>query len=238
MTCKNELELICAEFHLALTDVEKKLIELGEDGLLLEKKTEKPMPISYDHKPLGLQLNRIYFAIAALMLKNVENILEIGTGTGWSTAAFSSLFPEAIIYTIDLPEDDPNYKHGHRGETDQREIRRRENINRENIILIEKNSFFLPSMDLPKKFELILVDGDHEYPQVAGDIMFAYSHIVEGGFIFMHDYSIMHSNDNVSHMVDWMEERVPERIFFFPQLTSSEVVGVKMALLIKGRLAT
>jgi len=230
MVCKKELELICAEFHLTLVNVEKKLIELGKDGLLLEKKTEIPMPISYDNKS-KLQLNRIYFAMASLLLKNVENVLEIGTGRGWSTATFSSLFPKATIYTIDLSEDDPDY----RDNPDQRKVILRENINRENIISIKKNSFFLSFMKLPKKFEIILVDGDHEYPQVAGDLMFAYSHITEGGFLFMHDYSTINPSDNVSHAINWIEKRVPERIFFFPQLTFSETMSIKMALFIKGR---
>ena len=237
MICKKELELICAEFHLTLVNVEKKLIELGRDGLLLEKKTEIPMPISYDNEP-KLQLNRIYFAMASLLLKNVKNILEIGTGTGWSTATFSRLFPDADIYTIDLPEDDPNYKKEYRGESDLRAKTRRENLNKENIISIKKNSFFLSTMDLPNKFDIILVDGDHDYPQVGADIMFAYSHIVEGGFIFMHDYSIVQSNDNVTHAVDWIKQRVPERISLFPQLTFFEAMSIKMALLIKGRFIT
>ena len=236
MSCKKELELICAEFHLTLTDVEKRLIELGKDGLLLEKKTENPMPISYDHKPFGLQLNRFYFAMASLLLENVENILEIGTGTGWSTAAFSRLFPKAFVYTIDLPEGDSNYEHEYRGETDLRAKIRKENLDRINVTSIKENSFFLSLMNfLPKKFEIILVDGDHDYPQLGGDIMFAYNHIAEGGFMFMHDYSMMSTSDNVSHAVNWMQKRVREKIFFFPQLTSSEPSGVKMALLIKGK---
>jgi len=230
MSCKKELELICADFHLTLADVEKKLIELGEDGLLLEKKTEIPMPISYDNKP-RLQLNRIYFAMASLLLKNVKNILEIGTGTGWSAATFSSLFPRATIYMVNLPKDDPDY----RDKIDQKEAILRGNINRKNIVSIKKNSFFLPSIDLPKKFEIILVDGDHEYPQVAGDLMFAYSHIAKGGFLFMHDYSTLHPSDNVSHSINWMGKCVPEKIFLLPQLTFFEAMNIKIALLIKGR---
>lgn len=234
MNCKKEMELICAEFRLTVADVEERLIELGDDGLLLEKKTEKMTPVSYDDRPLGLHLNRFYFAMASLVLKNVENVLEIGTGRGDSTATLSSLFPEATVYTVNLP--DVEYKKLYPDESDLGRKRRLKNLNRENIVYIKKNSFFLPVSEFSDKFELILVDADKDYPQVAGDIMFAYNRITDGGFVFIHDVNFAHSSKNdVCPAVNWVDKHVPERVFFFPQLTSSNMSSVKMALLVKGR---
>ena len=92
-------------------------------------------------------------------------------------------------------------------------------------------------LDLPEEFEFILVDGDHTYPQIAGDIMFAYKRIVEGGFLFFHDYyEINRESCRVGEAVDWMATRIPEKLFTFPMATPPRTPDQKMALIVKGLL--
>lgn len=231
---------ICSNFDVVLEHVEERLESLGSDGMLINRKTNELVPVPHDYfEDLGLHLNRFYFAIASLVVKDVRNVLEIGTGCAESTICFSKLFPEATIYTVDIPSNDPD--RGMRW-AHVREGLRQKNLNRgKNIILIEQNSFFLPSMDLPDEFEIILVDGAHHYPPIAADHAFAYGHIAEGGFMFMHDYDSPKSKDRiypknqVGLLVDWMAKRIPEKVFLFPMITPPVLPEKRMPLLVKGK---
>ena len=123
-------------------------------------------------------LDQLYFAIAGLVLGDAKNVLEIGTGFWESTVSLSALIPVATIYTVDIKRKKQKYP-----------------AKRVNIVFIQKNSFFLPSMGLPEEFDLIWIDGYHSYPVVAWDVMFSYNRLKKGGFIFMHDYVLGGKND-------------------------------------------
>lgn len=244
VSSRGQMREICSNFGIVLKDVEKKLKGLGNDGMLIERISNKLVPVPQDYfSELGLHLNRFYFAMASLVLNDVRNVLEIGTGSAESAICFSKLFPEATIYTVDIPSNDPDkgMSWGHRSESWKRELYKANLSRGENIVLIEQNSFFLPSMDLPDKFDIILVDGAHHYPPVAADHMFAYGHIAKGGFMFMHDYftpeskSRHHQKNRVGLFVDWMAKRVPEKVFLLPQITPPILPDKKMPLLVKGR---
>jgi len=93
----------------------------------------------------------------------------------------------------------------------------KQNIRRENIVFIPKNSFFLPSLEVPQKFELIWVDGDHKFPAVAWDIMFAYNYLIKGGFMFIHDYRVNHDkNSQVKDTIDYIASRIKEKVWYLP----------------------
>jgi len=173
MNWQDDTEKFCSELGISLESSEAKIKETGKYGHKYFSEGYLPM---------------LYFTIAFFALKNVENILEIGTGYGEMAVFLSELIPSATIYTIDAPPGDRDYeKWAWRREKKYMDMHI-ENMKRANIIFIEKNSFFLPSMGLPKMFELIWIDGSHEFPVVAWDTMFAYNRLKEGGFIFMHDY--------------------------------------------------
>ena len=163
----------CNGLGISLESSEAKVKETGDTGHKYFSEGYLPM---------------LYFTIAFLALKKVENILEIGTGFGEMAVFLSDLIPSATIYTIDAPPGDRDYeKWAWRKQKEYMDMHI-ENMKRANIVFIEKNSFFLPSVGLPEMFELIWIDGGHEFPVVAWDTMFAYNHLKEGGFIFMHDY--------------------------------------------------
>jgi len=226
-----ELERSFSIFGTSWGEVEKKLITVGMQDYA------KIIPdYNYDKECYRGKcvLHWVFFAMASLILKDVKNVLEIGTGAGASTAVIARLFPESTVYTIDVPEFDPEYGKGWRGRHHGMYVPTfKENIGRYNIKFIESNTFFLPELDLPKQFEFIFVDGDHLYPVVASDIMFSYHSLADSGFLFMHDYELTPrtTENDVSNVVNWMMERINERIFFFPQQQHVD----KMACLVKGR---
>lgn len=202
----------CEAFQLTLVEAENKLREARESGCAYFKQKGKQ----------DGQLHAVYFAIASLVLNGVKNILEIGTGLGESSRMLSRLFPLATVHTIDIPKQDPDY-----AKLSQRESlppprckRFEENISRNNIKFIERNSFHLPTLDLPKEYSLIFVDGGHWWPTVAWDIMFSYSHLEDGGFMFMHDYYKCGKNckNNVGAVVDYIKRIIREKIELLPSI--------------------
>jgi len=226
-----ELERSFSIFGTSWGKVEKKLIAVG-----MEDYTKIIPDYNYDKECYRGKcvLHWVFFAMASLILKDVKNVLEIGTGAGASTTVLAKLFPESTVYTIDMPESDPEYKKGWRGRHGGIHLPIfKKNIDRSNIKFVESNSFFLPTLDLPKKFEFIFVDGNHVYPVVASDIMFSYHSLADGGFLFMHDYELVPrtTENDVSNVVNWVSWQIKEQVFFFPQQQHMD----KMACLVKGR---
>lgn len=170
-----------------------------------------------------IRLCDVYFAMVALHHPHVKKILEIGTGSGRATILLSKLFPEANVWTFDIPEDDPSFGRLGKKEGNREEIRDRMQLI-ENIVYFEKNSFFLSAMTfLPNYFDLIFIDGGHEYPSVAWDLAYGYGHLNRKGFMFIHDYG---NRGNVQAAVDYMVQRIPHKIFFLPS-TSAEKLKSK-----------
>jgi len=230
-----ECEIFFNRFGLKWDKVENKLIDAGLEYMVNDI-------MIYEKKDIGSHpIQMVYFAAVSIILKNVKNILEIGTWSGIASHDLSKLFPQSTIYTIDIPETDPDYSTSanFRGNktglsTEERKLIFEKNISPNNVKFMATNSFFLPSLDLPEKFDIIFVDGDHTYPQVAGDIMFAYNHIKSGGFLFMHDCRVVSgkpSND-VSRTIYWIKNRIKEEVIML--LECWERRADKMALIVKG----
>lgn len=226
-----EIEESFAKFGLTWSEIKARLVEVG----LIDVANKMSDCMQSPNKPYPLQIAS--FAMSSLVLENVKNILEIGTGEGKSTFALSRLFPKSMVYTIEPGEADPNYSTSYRGIKEGRSTKERmllfsNNMIPKNIKSIDGNSFFLPSLSLPNKFELILVDGDHCFPQVAGDIMFAYNRMRGKGFLFMHDYGLPGKLVNdVKKAVDWVGARIKEEVILLPGNTQSSIG--KMALIVK-----
>lgn len=236
---REKMDSRCKIFGLTVDDVEKKLKTLGRDGMLIDRvhKTQNPQPIKYYRKD-GPLFDRFYYVMASLILQNVKNVLEIGSGMAQNTILFSRLFPEAKIYTVDIPNSDPDWVRTVKSKPGSEGAKLYQyNMSRgKNIVRINSNSFFLPSLNLPNEFEFILVDGAHDFPQVAGDIMYSYSRISDGGFLFMHDYTITPQRGlDVGVCVNWVQKRIPEKIFLFPMIVPPDKSEKKMAFLMKNK---
>tara|TARA_X000001036_G_scaffold196146_1_gene184844 strand:+ start:520 stop:1311 length:792 start_codon:yes stop_codon:yes gene_type:complete len=106
---------------------------------------------------------------------SIKNVLEIGTADGSFTNFISKVYPDAEIFTIDLPSDDKIFNSTYGREKDKfKEIflnSRKENISASNINFIEMDSTKLLNKFKDKIFDLVWIDGDHHNPQVTIDIM-------------------------------------------------------------------
>lgn len=218
-----ELNDALNSFDISLDAVKIKLTKIGKEGYTKLFNSTKMPPVHYNH---------CYFAMASLKLKDVKNVLEIGTGPGRSTAILARLFPDAMIYTLDVPSSDLTFPKSWRGRAPCPEFARNTSI--KNVKFIESNSFFIPSLNLPKQFEFIFVDGDHAYPAVAWDVMFSYNRLAKKGFMFMHDYEVTTKTVNhVNKTIEYMKSRIKEKVHLLPEYADPKWKNGKMACLIK-----
>ena len=135
-------------------------------------------------------VHRLAFSALKIAGFSPENILEIGTSEGRTTLFLSILFPKSRIWTIELPEDDPLFKIFHPdGRHDAYEQFLSSNINN-NIIAVRTNSLNLPKLNLPDKFDLIWLDGGHNYPEVSWDHFFCINMLSDDGWLFSDDVII------------------------------------------------
>lgn len=205
-----EVEDFCSEFGIVASDVENKISEMKPNtGNYFDETGSK-----------AGTLMPFYFSAVSLIMKHSTNVLEIGAGFGRTTALLARLFPATTVYAIDIPSTDKRYaklamRVGH-GET----LLER-NINNGNIRFIGRDSFFLPSMGLPREFDLIYVDGGHKYPVVAWDAMFAYNSLRPGGFVFFHDYRA-DGETHVEPTIKYIKDIIDEEIKMLPSSTTPD----------------
>ena len=111
---------------------------------------------------------------AALSMSNFKpkNILEIGTYDGKTTLILSGLFPESIINTIDLKDNDLMFKNTYNRNKKNNFSEKRNKIlkNSTRINFIQTNSLELTITNKLQNQDLIWVDGAHGYPIVTADI--------------------------------------------------------------------
>ena len=156
---------------------------------LLEE-TRKKIPLFDEDVHVKSQKNQSTHLLAFAALKvagfSPENILEIGTYLGFTTCFLSHLYPESQIYTAALPPDDPVFDDYHILDGKSVDKVYEQRLARSNITVLKKNSGFLWEESLPD-FDLIWLDGGHQYPVVAWDHFYALSKLVSGGWLFSDD---------------------------------------------------
>lgn len=113
----------------------------------------------------------ILSAISLDETKRVHKILEIGTFRGETTLILSKLFSNAMITTIDLPDYILSRNGVYSYEfSNQKYIRtRNENLRQANASFLAMNSLELISFN--DSFDLVWLDGDHNFPTVISDFL-------------------------------------------------------------------
>ncbi len=169
---------------------------LGLDYL----ESKKTLVEMYDqNKDLMVEMKSCHHNLFTALSKNhrFENILEIGTHSGAGAVLLSILFPDAQIETIDLPDNHPVFKSTY-GRV--RESERRDFINRRNDLLSSRPNITFNQTDSTslsfvkdKAYDFIWVDGDHEYPLVAIDIVNSLRLLNTGGLIACDDVRLKRS---------------------------------------------
>jgi len=94
MSLNEKAKNFCFELGVSIEAVESRLREAGEYHA---QRYFSPLPQHY----VGF-----YFATTSLVLENAKNILEIGVGVGRTTHLLSLLFPDTVVYTLDVPASD------------------------------------------------------------------------------------------------------------------------------------
>jgi predicted O-methyltransferase YrrM len=163
---------------------------------------------------------------ALTKVKKINRILEIGTYTGEFTAILSRLFPDAEIVTLDLPESDPilrnTYKRDDDALYDNFKSMQDENLQHsKNVKFILTNSFFL-NVEEYGKFDLIWVDGGHNYPEVAWDLCNSYNALNDKGVLMCDDVIKMNTDyakgfvsTDSFRVLEYINERVNGDIVYF-----------------------
>ncbi len=138
----------------------------------------------------------IFSSISEDKNRTINNILEIGTFDGFNALLMSYLFPNSSIDTIDLSEDEEDFKYFYNREhTIYKFIKDRDDIlsKNKNINFFQMNSLRL--LNHKKKYDLIWIDGAHGYPVVCADIINSLHIIQDNGLIICDDIYI--NNDQI-----------------------------------------
>jgi predicted O-methyltransferase YrrM len=179
----------------------KQLYNLQKDLEYNEKVLSKFFG-SYDKKKISeiLVTNKLkyssnelswHYHLFTCFNNSPKNILEIGTLSGEFTNYLSNLYPESKIYSIDLYQDDKNFKNTYDRNTDDKLSKfielRKNNLKNKNIIFKELDSFNLLNHFKDIEFDLVWIDGDHLNPQVTIDIFSTYNLLNKDGIMMCDD---------------------------------------------------
>ena len=153
-----------------------------------------------------------------------KNILELGTYQGFSAVYLAHLFPEATIYTVELPEVDPLYSKFHPNQREYEEYIKNY-LWGYNITLLRMNSIFLMSKELPQ-FDLIWIDAGHGYPNVAADHVYAINKLAIGGWLFSDDAmppeDPINKGNPISQTIDYINQRNTSQFRYLLQRESPD----------------
>jgi len=131
-------------------------------------------------------IHRLAFAALRVSGFKPRRVLELGTHLGTTTTYLAELFPEAMVYTVELPPDDPLYPRLHPEGAARHDAVLAERLARSNIITLRVNTVRLQAQDLPD-FDLIWLDAGHNFPEVAWDHFFCLHRLAPGGCLFTDD---------------------------------------------------
>ena len=161
-------------------DREKALIKLNK---IKQNYDFLMTPMSSEHQTIFSSISEI---------KKIDNILEIGTFDGTNSFLLSKLFPEANITTIDLKDDEEEFKKTYNRDSisklNEFNNKRDKILNGTNINFEQTNSVNLSFSK--QKYDLIWIDGAHGYPVIAIDIINSIRLLNHDGIIMCDDVFI------------------------------------------------
>lgn len=201
------------------------------EGIKKLKDLKKNLPL------LNSQMNSEHQTLfCSLSLRNdilINNILEIGTHDAKNAFLLTKLFPNALIDTMDLKDNDEIFNKTYsRNDKKFKEnfIQERNKLlqKSKNIKFIQKNSLSLISEN-QKKYNLIWIDGSHSYPVVTIDIINALKLIDDDGIILCDDIftytvrenNIYKSNAGYDSLVELKNANIISFALFYKRLSKS-----------------
>lgn len=133
-----------------------------------------------------------------------KEILEVGTYDGRTALILSHLFPSATITTIDLPPNDPVYGASYEVARSKEFVsRRNEYLGRnQRVKFVEINSLGLTRKQETRAYDLIWVDGDHDFPTVGIDLANAVRLLRPGGYLLCDDVVTAKPSRSTTYLSD------------------------------------
>lgn len=167
----------------------------------------------YD-RVIGTAIDLPEVAVVAAVIKGCRcrSVLEIGTNDGFSSLNWAANLcdEKSLLQTVDLPVDKSLSERAHiaANACDPSQVGRlfRDTSESLRIKQIFGDSRALDWNSLGALFDLIFIDGCHEYEFVRSDSLKALSAITPGGIIFWHDYGLI---PDVSAAVDELQTDAP-----------------------------
>jgi predicted O-methyltransferase YrrM len=165
--------------------------------------------------------HNLAFAAVAATGFQPQNILELGTNTGQTARYLAELFPMATVYTVELPADDPLYKHFNKAPATAPESVSKY-LDSPRIRALRVNTAYLSKEHLPS-FDLIWLDAGHTYPSIAWDHFFCLGVLRAGGWLFSDDLTLpdnwrVRAQPRLLHVyevIKYYNERQPTRFEYF-----------------------
>lgn len=174
--------------------VEKAFPEIATFSIVIRKAESRKIGWSLD-------LQELTHVLCVVQLMKSERILEIGTYDGFTALNLAAnVDHSAKIWTVDLPRTDHSgtgisnacspdiVGSKFRGEPESRKIQQ---------VWADSTKTDWVSFGAP--FDMVLIDGCHDYSYVRSDSANAINHTCPGGTIFWHDYG---QSVDVSRAVD------------------------------------
>jgi len=124
--------------------------------------------------------------LAACERTDAKKVLEIGTFRGATAAAIAMAFPEATVYTVDLPEPETAVFNAQSRSLTGCAIKE---TGVTNVVQKWMDSKNLAELAQDGPFDFIFVDGDHSEEGVFGDLVRSASLLASTGLMMAHDYT-------------------------------------------------
>jgi hypothetical protein len=206
----------------------KKFVAAGLDyGAAMVRLNEALARLGWGEYSESLGVGSIHWVLFAALSAQYQmrRILEIGTYDGETTQLLSQLFPAAHITTVDLPHGDPRFIELYdRRDPKKRQAfidRQRANTRGSNIELVLSDSFLLPAR-LQPGFDLIWVDGGHNYPVIAWDLCNAFHLCAANGWVLCDDVLACPEAENHAfvsrdsfEVLEYLREHTPVEVRYF-----------------------
>ena len=146
----------------------------------------------------------VLLAALSATLPDARNVMEIGTYDGRTALILSQLFPLATITTIDLPPTDPVYLSSYEVARTKQFIDKRNEVLGRNprIRFIEANSLSLTNDPGSMGFDVVWVDGDHDFPVVGIDLANAVRLLRTGGHLMCDDVVTAKPSRSTTYLSD------------------------------------
>jgi len=176
---------------------------------------------SKDKKDKTHGFSKYYEKHLSFLKKKKIRILEIGSFSGASAAAFSKYFSNCEIYCLDINISNFRY------------YSKKINVfglNSSNPKMVSK---FLKKINLQetfKYFDIIIDDGSHKNSDQLNTLNHFYQYLVDGGFYVIEDYKFSeyfkHLNDVDDIKIDELADYVLKKKRFSSSLVSSRVIDL------------